>query len=197
VDPHHPQKIPSVSLDRRRAMQLLMDHLFRLEHKVFGLLETGRGDVWRWPALVEIARERGLDPEKIYVQFPDLRHVESMIERGQLFAQAVLRMSKRPTALITANDQMAVGVIQSLREGGLSIPREMSVTGFDNLDLGRKLHPTLTTIEQNSSQLMQRAGALLLQQIKLPASDRGKSIVELVPPELVIGESTGPAPLAV
>jgi DNA-binding LacI/PurR family transcriptional regulator len=193
VDPHRPQTIPSVSLDRQKAMRLLMDHLFRLEHRLFGLLGTGRNDVWRWPALLEIARARNLDPEKIFVEFDDLLHVESMIERGQMMAQAVLEMPRRPTALISANDQMAIGVIQTLREAGISIPREISVTGFDNLDLGRKLHPTLTTIEQNSVQLMERAGALLLEQIKLPPTERGKPIVEFVAPQLVIGESTGPA----
>ena len=193
VDPHQPQTIPSIALDRQKAMRLLMDHLFRLEHTSFGLLGTGRNDVWRWPALVEIARARHLDPEKIYLHFDDLLHVESMIERGQLMAQVVLEMDRRPTALITANDQMAIGVIQTLREAGVSIPREISVTGFDNLDLGRKLHPTLTTIEQNSVQLMERAGALLLEQIKLPPDERGKPITEFIAPQLVVGESTGPA----
>jgi DNA-binding LacI/PurR family transcriptional regulator len=196
VDPHRPQVIPSVSLDRHKAMRLLMDHLFRLEHARFGLLGTGRNDVWRWPALLDIARARHLDPEKIYVQMDDFLHIDSMIERGQHMAQIVMDMKERPTALIAANDQMAIGVIQSLREAGVSIPREMSVTGFDNLDLGRRLHPTLTTIEQNSVQLMERAGALLLEEIKLPAEGRGKPIVELVAPQLVIGESTGPAPIA-
>lgn len=194
VDPHRPQKIPSVSLDRHRAMQLLMDHLFRLEHRSFGLLETGYGEIWRWPALVDIARARRLDPEKIYQQFGSLPHVESPIERGQLLAQSVLALKKRPTALVTANDQMAIGVIQTLREAGISIPREISVTGFDHLDLGRRLHPTLTTIEQNSAHLMERAGALLLEQIKLPSAERGKPIQEKIAPVLVVGESTGPAP---
>jgi DNA-binding LacI/PurR family transcriptional regulator len=142
---------------------------------------------------VDIARARQLDAEKVYMQFDDHLEVESQIERGQLMAEAVLKMNRRPTALIAANDQMAIGVIHTLRAAGVSIPREISVTGFDNLDLGRKLHPTLTTIEQNSAQLMERAGSLLLGQIKLPAADRGKRLVELVAPELVIGESTGPA----
>jgi DNA-binding LacI/PurR family transcriptional regulator len=195
VDPHRPQSIPSVSLDRQKAMRLLMDHLFRLEHSLFGLLGTGRSDVWRWPALLEIAQSRHLDPEKIFVEVDDLLHVESMIERGQLMAQAVLEMKRRPTALLAANDRMAIGVVQTLREAGVSIPREISVTGFDNLDLGRKLHPTLTTIEQNSVQLMERAGDRLLHEIRLPAAERGKPRVELVAPELVIGESTGPAPI--
>ena len=193
VDAHKPQKIPTVSLDRKKAMRLLMDHLFRLEHTSFGLLGTGRNDVWRWPALLEIARARNLDPAKIYVELDDMLQVESMIERGQLMAQAVLELPRRPTALITANDQIAIGVIQTLREADVGIPREISVTGFDNLDLGRRLHPTLTTIEQNSVQLMERAGSLLLEQIKLPPSERGRPVVEFVAPQLVIGESTGPA----
>ncbi len=195
VDPHQPQNVPSVALDRRKAMRLLMEHLFRLEHRSFGLLGTGPGDVWRWPALLEIARSRNLDPDQIYMPIEEKPGIESPIERGQLMADTVLAMRNRPTALLTANDQMAVGAIHTLRAAGLSIPREISVTGFDNLDLGRKLHPTLTTIDQNSAQMMERAGQMLLEQIKLPPAQRGKPIMEMVPPELVIGESTGPAPI--
>jgi DNA-binding LacI/PurR family transcriptional regulator len=195
VDPHQPQKLPTVSLDRRRAMQLLMDHLTRLEHETFGLLETGRQDVWRWPALLEIARARRLDPEKIFVHFEDLRHIESPIQRGQMLAQAVLDLKRRPTALITANDQMAVGVIQTLREASVAVPRQISVTGFDHLDLGRRLHPTLTTIDQNYAQMMERAGVLLLEQIKLAGRKRGDPVQANIMPALVVGESTGPAPL--
>ena len=193
VDAHAPQKVPTVALDRRQAMRLLMEHLFRLEHTSFGLLGTGRTDVWRWPALVEIARSRQLDPEKIYFDLGERLDIESRIERGQVFAKAVLEMKQRPTALIAANDEMAIGAIHALREHGVSIPREMSVTGFDNLDLGRKLHPTLTTIDQNPVRMMERAGELLLEQIKLPLDERGEPVVEMVPPEMVIGESTGPA----
>jgi DNA-binding LacI/PurR family transcriptional regulator len=69
----------------------------------------------------------------------------------------------------------------------------MSVTGFDNLDFARHLHPTLTTIDQNPLRLMERAGAILLEQIKLPPEKRGRAEAEFVAPELVVGESTGPA----
>ena len=70
----------------------------------------------------------------------------------------------------------------------------MSVTGFDNLDIGRRLHPTLTTIDQNSKQLMERAVNMLVDQIALPRSQRGATQLETIEPSLVIGESTGPAP---
>ena len=193
VDPHEPQKIPTISLDRRTAMRLLMEHLFRLEHTSFGLLGPGRSNVWWWPALVDIARSRRLDPDRIYIDVREPVDIESVFERGQLMAKSVLEMKRRPTALLTANDQMAVSVIHTLRENGISIPREISVTGFDNVELGRKLHPTLTTIEQNPLRMMERAGELLLDQIKLPPKERGKPLLETIAPDLVIGESTGPA----
>ena len=69
----------------------------------------------------------------------------------------------------------------------------MSVTGFDNLDFARKLHPTLTTIDQNPLRLMERAGTILLEQINLAPGERGRVAPELVAPELVVGESTSPA----
>lgn len=196
VDPHRPQKVPSVSLDRQKAMRLLMDHLFRLEHTRFGFLGTGKNDVWRWPAVVEIAKARGLDPDEIFVEVPDRRELESPVERGQWMAQSVFEMKRRPTALLAENDQIALGAVHTLREAGVHVPREISVTGFDNLDVGRKLHPTLTTIDQNPLRMMERAGEILLEQIRLPAAKRGGPVLETVAPELIIGESTGPAPLA-
>jgi DNA-binding LacI/PurR family transcriptional regulator len=86
------------------------------------------------------------------------------------------------------------GAIQALREAGIDVPRQMSVTGFDNIEIARKLHPTITTIEQNSQHLMQRAGEMLLEQIAPRAEGRSAPVSEVTPPELIVGESTGPAP---
>ena len=144
---------------------------------------------------MEIARARQLEPEKLFLQFEESPQIESMIERGKLLGQAVLETKRRPTAQIAATHQRANGANPTQREAGVSIPREISVTGFDNLDLGRRLHPTLTTIDQNYAELMDRAGALLLEQIMLADAERGKPVDEHVKPSLVVGESTGPAPI--
>jgi LacI family transcriptional regulator len=88
---------------------------------------------------------------------------------------------------------MALGVLQALRHAGLEVPRHMSVAGFDNLDLARKLHPTLTTVEQNPAQLMSKAGEILLREIALPEAKRSRNLTESIAPELITGESTGPA----
>lgn len=191
VDPHEPQTLPSISVDRSRAMRLLFDHLVRLEHRSFALL-WARSDPWRWSALAHAASVHRLDPAKA-LRFAEFPPVEDAIEAGQLMAEEVLSWPERPTAIISRDDQMALGVLQGLREARIEVPRQMSVTGFDNLSVARKLHPTLTTIEQNPARLMQRAGELLLQQIALPPAARGKPIAETIVPELITGESTGPA----
>jgi DNA-binding LacI/PurR family transcriptional regulator len=192
VDPHRPQTLPNISIDRRKAMRLLFEHLLRLEHRSFALL-FAKTDPWRWPSLVEVARDHGLDPEKIF-RFVDAPPGTGPIEAGQLMTEEVLKWAKRPTAIIARDDRMALGVIQALRQAGLVVPRHMSVAGFDNLDLARKLHPTLTTIEQNPAALMKQAVEMLLSQIALPSIKRGCSAAETISPELVTGESTGMAP---
>jgi DNA-binding LacI/PurR family transcriptional regulator len=191
VDPHLPQVTPSVSVDRHRAMRLLMEHLLRLGHRSFGLLGFGRNDPWRWPALVETLQSHGLDPERALAAVETSPEVESAIEAGEMMTEALLRWPKRPTAIIAVDDRTALGSIQALNNAGVDVPRKMSVTGFDNLDLARKLHPTLTTIEQNPLRLMERAGAMLLEQLeRKETAEQLKA--ETIAPSLIIGESTAP-----
>src|SRR5690606_7767263 len=62
VDPHLPQQSPCVSVDRHRAMRLIMEHLMRLGHRSFGLLGISEADPWRYPAIVETVKAHGLNP---------------------------------------------------------------------------------------------------------------------------------------
>jgi DNA-binding LacI/PurR family transcriptional regulator len=193
ADPHLPQTSPNISLDRRRAMQLLMEHLLELGHRSFGLLGIGKQDPWRWAALAEIAHARGLDPETAFVHLGGAVAPERSLPTGYEMAKAALQLRRRPTALITVNDLVAVGAIHALREAGLTVPRDMSITGFDNLAVGHYLRPTLTTIEQNPEAMMQRAVAMLLDQINgEPAKRSAAAVTEQIEPTLIIGESTGP-----
>jgi DNA-binding LacI/PurR family transcriptional regulator len=193
VDPHYSQTIPSVALDRRRAMRLVLEHLIRLGHENFALLGFNKADPWRWPALLETAKSHGLDPDRSLRIVEKIPQVTSPIESGGLMVEEVLRWPRRPTAIVAIDDRTALGAIQALRTAGIDVPRQMSVTGFDNLDFARHLHPTLTTIDQSPLRLMERAGAILLEQIKLPPEKRGRAQPEFIAPELVVGESTGPA----
>ncbi|MES2693522.1 MAG: LacI family DNA-binding transcriptional regulator, partial [Verrucomicrobiota bacterium] len=193
VDPMYPQPGPTVALDRRRAMEMLMKHLLDLGHRRFGLLGIGRDDAWRWPALLDIARANGLDAEKAYVHCGPKTAPDKSLASGSEMAALALRHPQRPTALVCVNDIVAIGAIHGVKTAGLSVPGDISVTGFDNIEVGHYLQPTLTTIEQNSPLLMQTAVDLLLGQIRRKTRTPKATPTVSVEPLLVVGESTGPA----
>ena len=96
-----------------------------------------------------------------------------------------------PDAIVCANDQMAIGVLQALTGGGVQVPEQVSVTGFDDIFPGSLLEPSLTTVHQPMRLLGERACARLLDRIARPDLP---TQVELLPTELVLRKSCGCPP---
>lgn len=113
------------------------------------------------------------------------------LEGGRQAARELIESGFRPTAIICVNDFMAVGVLRELRDHGLRIPEEVSVTGFDNIRLSEFCHPALTTVHIPRD----RIGRLVFETL-VPESAKGKPPGRevLIDPEFVLRESTGPAP---
>lgn len=193
VDPSDPKVMPSVWLDRIEALRLGTRHLVELGHRSFGVLGFSSLNAWRWNGIVKALNECGIDPARNTQTFElEAPGAESYAEGIQL-AQLVLGAKRRPTALIAINDRVASGAIQQLVDRGFRIPEDFSVIGFDNLPVGQHLRPTLTTIDQQSKFLIEKAGELMLAQLgKLPASGADHRL--RVEPRLIVRESTGPAP---
>ncbi|WP_091618228.1 LacI family DNA-binding transcriptional regulator [Amycolatopsis saalfeldensis] len=95
------------------------------------------------------------------------------------------------TAVFAANDQMALGVLRALHEAGRSVPGEVSVVGFDDMDESACFWPPLTTIRQSFEAVGRHAVTALLSEIT--AGGRGGEPV-MVPTELVVRASTAPPP---
>ncbi|MDR3375047.1 MAG: LacI family DNA-binding transcriptional regulator [Ancalomicrobiaceae bacterium] len=102
----------------------------------------------------------------------------------------LMRGDARPTAIMIANDSMAIAAIGALQRAGWRVPDDVSIIGHDDLPFGRWIHPRLTTIEQDLFQLG-RASAIRLLQI-LGRTDQ--SVPALRSPALIVRESSGPAP---
>ena len=96
-----------------------------------------------------------------------------------------------PDAVVCANDQMAIGVLQALGRAGVRVPEDVAVVGFDDIFPGSLFDPPLTTVHQPMRLLGERACARLLDRIADP-SLRPK--VELLPTELVLRSSCGCPP---
>ncbi|HEY4827670.1 MAG TPA: LacI family DNA-binding transcriptional regulator [Solirubrobacteraceae bacterium] len=103
------------------------------------------------------------------------------------------RLSADPsvTAVFVANDQMALGVLRATHESGRAVPGELSVVGFDDIPEAAYFLPPLTTIRQDFIEMGRRSLQLLLDTIE---SDGRTDSGSLVPPELIVRASTGPAP---
>jgi LacI family transcriptional regulator len=87
-------------------------------------------------------------------------------EGGYRAAQSILARAQRPTAIFAANDLMAIGAMQALRDSGLSVPGDIAVAGFDDISAARLVHPPLTTVAQFQHAVGIRAAEILMDRIK-------------------------------
>jgi LacI family transcriptional regulator len=112
---------------------------------------------------------------------------------GQRAAREILDMPRRqrPDAIVSVNDQMAVGAIRELLLSGIRVPGDIAVVGFDGMLAGALHSPALTTVRQPMRVMATRACNRLLERIADPTLPR---MVEVLPTELVIRESCGCRP---
>ncbi len=103
----------------------------------------------------------------------------------------LLNAARRPTAVLAANDLMAFGAIQSAHSHGLSVPGDISVVGFDNIDICTVSNPPLTSIGVSRKEIATRAFQCLH---KMCTSDRKVKVSrQVVSTDLVIRSSTSAA----
>ena len=131
-------------------------------------------------ALVE--RGLGLDPRHA------LRGAYTF-ESGVACAEVLLAMNPRPTAIFAGNDEMAAGVLRAALAGGLRVPEDLTVGGFDDFDIASGVFPPLTTVRTPTRE----ASRLAAMKLVLGADGLGRPWPE-VRPELVIRASSGPVP---
>jgi DNA-binding LacI/PurR family transcriptional regulator len=110
-------------------------------------------------------------------------------EEGYMYGQKLLARKLDFTALFAFNDISAIGAMSAFRDAGLSVPEDISIVGFDNIQAAAFLNPPLTTVRQPLHHMGDLAAKILLRRIR-----EGDTAPEdiLVQPELVIRESTCP-----
>jgi DNA-binding LacI/PurR family transcriptional regulator len=128
-----------------------------------------------------------LKPEWCPASFPD-------VDGGFQAMNALLALSpaQRPTAVITHNDLMALGVLHAIRAHHLRVPEDISVIGIDNIHMAAHANPPLTTLSPPKHRMGRMAMQMLKRQIEgKSAPDPSYTLVEC---PLIVRESTGPAP---
>ncbi|GAB2462840.1 LacI family DNA-binding transcriptional regulator [Promicromonospora xylanilytica] len=175
---------PYIAVDDADGVAQVLGHLFALGHRSIGV---AAGPVSSWSGGRRVA---GL------FKAAELRDVE-LVELGNFqpyFAGGVQAadhaLASGVTAVAAFNDLMALGILDRLRHRGVDVPGEMSVVGFDDVQLATVVSPALTTVHAPLARLGRRAVDLLLARLRggTPAS------TQLLPVELMIRGSSGPVP---
>lgn len=182
-------QMDGVGQDDEIGTRHLMTHLLGLGHReigfIYGVAHPGLGDI----RVSEYRHQLAL--AGIPVREDLVVNTGPSIEEGYQAACQLLDRPTRPSALISVNDRLALGVLRACHERGLRIPSDISVASFDDIDEAAYFSPTLTTVHTNALEMGKTAAELILARIQNP----DKAVEHrLLANHLVVRSSTGPVP---
>ncbi len=181
------QNITNIHVDYSRGIEKIVRYLHSLGHERMAFV--GHHASLGPTSERQTAFSRAVSQCSPPVEFRSVTHADGL-EGGRLATKELLATGFEPTAIVCVNDFMAVGVLRELREHGLRIPQDVSVTGFDNIKLSEFSFPPLTTVHIPRQQIGHIAFESLIpgrNSLRTP----GRDIV--IDPEFVVRESTGSA----
>jgi DNA-binding LacI/PurR family transcriptional regulator len=184
----------SVSLDRRQAMNDVLQHLLKLGHRSFGLLGisgTVRSTIDRLKGIEDALEAADLRIADATRSLDHLHVRANDFEYGRQLAQSFAHLKERPTAYVAMNDEIAIGAMHAFQDLGFSVPEQVSVAGFNNQDICEMTTPGLTSVDQEIEATIRAASDLLASRIGKASPGRG--IARTIPARLVIRGSTGKA----
>ena len=177
--------LSSVSTDDEAGAQAAVEHLLKLGHRNIGILggymEKSHAAHTRYRGCEKAFAKQGrkLEPGRQY------RSAFFSMEEGYHAMEQLLEQMPDLTAVFAMADVLAVGAIRAIRDRGLRVPEDVSVMGFDGIELGNYLSPRLTTVRQARERIADRSLEILLSDI---AGER-PAVHELLPFDIVEGES--------
>lgn len=177
---------PAVCMDDTDGIAEATKHLISLGHRRIAHVGGPQSYIHgcsRRRAWEETLLEAGLEAS-LFIE------ADFTASAGAAATADLLRRKDRPTAIVFANDLMAIAGLSYAQSQGITVPEELSITGFDNTELATFLNPSLTTISADPVRWGRTAAQVLLDQLSGANSDD----IVLPAPHLLVGGSTGPAP---
>ncbi|KAA9005382.1 LacI family DNA-binding transcriptional regulator [Paenibacillus spiritus] len=172
----------SVRLHFRQAVQQALHHLLELGHERIAFIGGGGFSEGRSLHFERILREKGLfDPSLV-------RTGGWSSADGYRMMTDLLEGPVRPTACFAASDPLAIGALRALHDRNISVPDDLSVVGFDDIDLAAYVQPPLTTIRAYPEQMGKAAAQLLIERLE----GREAPAHTIVGTKLIVRSSSGP-----
>jgi DNA-binding LacI/PurR family transcriptional regulator len=180
--------VTNIVLDHHHAARIALQHLVDLGHKKIAFMKGARfssDSEDRWNAICQVAKNLKIDIEPDLTVQIDIDDATPQL--GYPFAKQLLERRVPFTALFAYNDISALGAIRAFQEAGLRVPYDISVVGFDDIQVAAFNTPSLTTVRQPLTRMGTIAAQTLLERIENKKDDPKEIAIE---PELVIREST-------
>ncbi len=179
------KNITNIRVNYRRGIEKVIDYLHSMGHRKLGFVGHH--------AMLGPINERMKTVLDAVARIPDLDVQTAAdadtLDGGRNATRALLDTGFAPTAIICVNDMMAVGALRELRERGIRVPQDISVTGFDNIKLSEFCSPALTTVHIPREQI----GHIICDRLIPPDGANGADHEVVIDPEFMLRESTGPA----
>lgn len=177
--------VPTISINNISGAKKATEHLIQLGHTSIAHI-TG-------PMNVILSRDRlkgyeqAMRSHELHIDPDYIREGDSSLESGYKQMTQLLELDNRPTAVFVFNDLMAIGAIKAVKDKGLTVPGDIAVVGFDNINMTAIFEPTITTIDQPKYEIGKKAMELLLKLINGEVLQQKKFVLK---DELVIRESS-------
>jgi DNA-binding LacI/PurR family transcriptional regulator len=197
------ENVTNIVLDHHLAVQQALKHLHDLGHRRIAFMRGPRAipdSEFRWQSIQEVASEISLklDPglvvriESAGWSIKPGHHHPMAPEIGYKPMASLLEKTRNFTAVFCFNDIAAIGAIRALKDAGLSVPGDVSVVGFDDIQSAAYATPSLTTVRQPLAEMGKRGAQMLLERIA--SRENGFPAEIVMEPTLIVRESTATAP---
>lgn len=174
-----------ITTDDKAAAKVAVEHLFSLGHKHIGVLGGNIDKSYTFLCRFEGAKEAFAEYDTAFDEKRQYVQAYFSISEGYFAMEKLLEKMPEVTAVFAMADVMAIGAIRAICDRGMRVPEDVSVIGFDGIDIGRYMMPRLTTIRQHREAIASRSVEVLLGCIE----GQMKKVHEIEAFHLVPGES--------
>jgi DNA-binding LacI/PurR family transcriptional regulator len=179
-------EVPTVDVDNAAGIVAGLEHLVELGHRRIAFV-SGRplGDIRERQAAFESFMTERVGP------IPDgyVQHVPNSPVGGEDALAALLELPDPPSAIVTSTDTLAVGVLHAAYAVGKRVPTDLSVVGFDDIQLAGHTVPALTTLRMPTREIVAHGVRLAIDLVRNSSASR-EPMLEVVAPSLIVREST-------
>lgn len=185
--PFTDERLGVITLNEVEFTSKAIEHLIELGRRDIAIL-AGPKDIPMYKNNIEGVK---LAFEKCGIEFKteNIMYGDYFAESGYKAVKDALDSGRKFTALFSANDQMAIGAIKAIKEGGMRVPEDIAVIGVDGIYVTTLIEPALTTVELPRYELGYRAGSMLVEMLKSP-EQKGQHIT--LDGKLIVRKSTNP-----